>query len=56
VQVLRDLLPRGSPTIVFVSTKHRVDYLTQLLEQVRPTTRCNGGCVLHALTATAALL
>ena len=35
LQVLRELIPDGSPTIVFVSTKHRVEYLTMLLEQVR---------------------
>jgi superfamily II DNA/RNA helicase len=56
VQVLRELLPSGSPTIIFVSTKHRVEYLTQLLEQVRPMLSCNGDCFLQAGSATAALL
>ena len=35
LQVLRDLLPAQSPTIVFAATKHRIEYLSVLLQEVR---------------------
>jgi ATP-dependent RNA helicase DDX54/DBP10 len=38
LQVLLDVIPKNSPTIVFAATKHQVEYLSLLLEQVRP--RC----------------
>jgi ATP-dependent RNA helicase DDX54/DBP10 len=31
---LQEVLPVGTPTVVFVATKHRVEYLKELLEQV----------------------
>jgi hypothetical protein len=34
LQVLREFVPLESPTIVFAATKHRVEYLGLLLEQV----------------------
>lgn len=37
LHTVQEVLPSGSTTIVFVATKHRVEYLLLLLEAVRPS-------------------
>ena len=35
LHIVQEVLPPGSTTIVFIATKHRVEYLLLLLEAVR---------------------
>ena len=39
LQLVSEVLPPKSPTIIFTATKYRVEYLSLLFEEVRPVSR-----------------
>lgn len=44
---VQDLLATGSPTLVFVATRHRVEYLQIVLEQVSSPCFASTRCTSH---------
>lgn len=45
LHTVQEVLPTGSMTIVFIATKHRVEYLLMLLESVRASCTAVSACM-----------